>query len=288
MATLKGNTRDNLKGKTCLVTGASSGLGLCTVKRLARRGAEVILVCRDGKRGQRAVQEVMNEVPGALLDLMICDFARFSSLTRFVDEFNASHDRLDVLFNNAAIWKTAYTMTEDGLETMFQVNCLATFLLMESLMEPLKRSPDGRIINIAAPNKNLRLDLENTQNPGRFNALRSFLQTKLWLAILSAEFSRRQSGSISVFVTEPGPGKFRSNITREFPAVIRWAMDVFAKTADQAARTIEYLVTVDDTDRGARKIFFGTKERPMPRGWTEKETAERIWNAAKALLAEAA
>ena len=288
MKTVDDNTPGDVRGRTCLVTGASSGLGLCTVKRLAGRGAAVILVCRDAERGQRAVREVMDEVPGAALDLMMCNLASFNSIATFVREFSASHDRLDLLFNNAAIWKTAYTVTADGLETMFQVNCLAPFLLMQSLMESLQRSPDGRIINIAAPNKNLRIDWENTQNPGRFNPFRSFMQTKLWLAILSAEFSRRRSGSVSVFLTEPGPGKFRSHITREFPGVIRWAMDVFAKTADRAAGTIEYLAAVEDADRGAGKVFFGKKSRPLPQGWTDRKTAERIWNAATEILAGAA
>jgi NAD(P)-dependent dehydrogenase (short-subunit alcohol dehydrogenase family) len=273
-----------MKGKTCLITGANSGLGLCAAKRFAALGARVVLVCRDKDRGARALRDIAERAPDAELELMICDLASVASVKRFIVEFKASHERLDLLFNDAAVWKKEFTRTADGLETMFQVNFLAPFMLCESLLDPLAKSPDPRIINIAAPTASMRLAMDAAYDAARFKVFSSFMRTKLALAIYSVELMRSLSGKVSVFLVEPGPGKFRSNIARELSPILSFLMDIFAKTADRAAQSIEYLATLADPGIGKDRVFFGKKPRPMPAYWSDPENGEKVVAFAKSLL----
>ncbi len=131
----------SLKGKKVLITGANSGLGLAVAKRFAQLDADTILLCRTNELGEKAVLDIEDETPNASVRLMICDLASMASIDRFIADLKAEHTSLDLLFNNAAIMKRDRTVTEDGFEIMFQVNYLAPFILMNSLLELLRSSP---------------------------------------------------------------------------------------------------------------------------------------------------
>jgi len=187
----------DMKGKTCLITGANSGLGLCAAKRFAALGARVVLVCRDKDRGTRTAG-YRRARADAELELMICDLASVASVKRFIVEFKASHERLDLLFiRTRRSGRRNFTAEGRWLETMFQVNAfLAPFMLCEIPARSAREDPTPRIINIAAPTASMRLAMDAAYDAARFKVFSSFMRTKLALAIYkrridAAPFRRR-------------------------------------------------------------------------------------------------
>lgn len=142
------------------MTGANSGLGFEVARRLAGHGADTILLCRSREGGEAAVRQIEKESPAASVELAICDLSSLSSIRAFVDDLARRHPKLDLLYNNAAVMKPNRTTTGDGFETMFQVNYLAAFVLMTSLLDLLRQGTSPLIINSASPPGKLRLVAE--------------------------------------------------------------------------------------------------------------------------------
>jgi NAD(P)-dependent dehydrogenase (short-subunit alcohol dehydrogenase family) len=275
----------DIAGKTCIITGANSGLGLAASKQFARLGCKLILVCRDRTKGENAVQEVLREIPQASIELLLCDFASIASTQKLIEKIKGSYSKIDVLFNNAAVWKMQRCVTGDSLETMFQVNYLAPFMLTTSLLDLLKNGSPARIINIAVPPRKMHIDFDDLQVSKNFKAFYSFFHSKLCLLLFSLEISKRLSGTgINLFITDPGPGKFKSDLTREAPRFLAWMADLFAKSADKAAETIVYLASSEDLRGKSGSLFLGKKIKPLADYWEDNSTRERLWAVTETLI----
>src|SRR5207249_1955619 len=127
-------TQHDMHGKVCLVTGSSSGLGKATALGLAQLGATVILGCRDKERGEAALAEIRTASGHEAIELMLVDLSVQQSVREMVAIFKKRHPRLDVLINNAAVFKNRRIETVDGVETMFATNHLGPFLLTNLLL----------------------------------------------------------------------------------------------------------------------------------------------------------
>jgi NAD(P)-dependent dehydrogenase (short-subunit alcohol dehydrogenase family) len=130
-----------MAGKTVLVTGASSGLGLVSARVLAERGARVIMVCRDEGRGRAARDQVARVAGGEPPVLKIADLASQAAIRNLAGDVAARFERLDVLMNNAGAIFARRELTADGIEKTFAVNHLAPFLLTHLLLDLLRAMP---------------------------------------------------------------------------------------------------------------------------------------------------
>ncbi|XP_041810503.1 dehydrogenase/reductase SDR family member 13-like [Chelmon rostratus] len=137
-----------LDGKTAVVTGANTGIGKTTAMDLARRGARVILACRDRRRAEAAVQEIIEETGNSQVIFMQLDLASLQSVRSFADNFLRSESRLDLLINNAGLMNGG--KTEDGFGMIFGVNHLGHFLLTVLLLDRLKASGPSRVVTVAS------------------------------------------------------------------------------------------------------------------------------------------
>ncbi len=124
--------------KVCLITGATSGIGKATVMGLANMGANVVTVGRDRGRGEAALAEIKEKSANASVDLMLADLSSQEEVRRLADEFKEAYPRLDVLINNAGLFRSKRITTADGLEMTFAVNHLAYFLLTKLLLDVLR------------------------------------------------------------------------------------------------------------------------------------------------------
>jgi len=245
----------DMKGKCCMVTGASSGIGKEISLELARAGANVVMVCRDALRGHAAQDYISKESGNGQVDLLLADLSSQGQIRMLVEEFRKKFPLLHVLVNNAGTGMDKRVLTEDGVEKTFAVNYLAYFLLTNLLLDMLKKSAPSRVINIVSQvHKVVRLDLDNLQGEKIFSRDLSYAQSKLADVIFSYELARRLEGS-GVTVNCVCPGAVATNMWRTSSKFMDAVFKTFMKGPKEGARIPVYLATSPDVETLTCKYF---------------------------------
>jgi len=269
-------------GKNCLITGANTGLGFALAKRFASLGAETIMVCRNQEKGEQSVQDIKKETPGATINLLICDLSSMKSIQGLIKDVKEKYSKLDILYNNAAVMKQHRTITEDGIEMMFQVNFLASFVLMNSFIDLLKKSAVPFIINNGRPADKLRLDLDDLQFSRNYSMYNCFFKTKLCLLFSTLEFTRRpESDGITVSMIDPGP--FKSDLVRDMP-VAGFFKNIFSASVEKAADNILYHINTVKPSEKNGKVFKEKEEKPLTEYWKDTSISRQVWDIAESLI----
>ena len=185
-------------GKTAIVTGANTGIGKETALDFAKRGARVILACRDEEKAKDAARDIIAETGSDKVVVRIVDLASLESVRAFAKLINETEERLDILVNNAGL-DGSYKVTKDGYELIFQVNYISHFLLTLQLMEKLKKSVPSRIVNVSSLMHEIRyadLQLDDfTLSKEKFGKIKSrYCQSKLAQVVFTKELSKRLEG----------------------------------------------------------------------------------------------
>lgn len=201
-------------GKVAIVTGANSGLGLESTKRLAEKGATVVMACRNMKKAERARGDILGEMPQAKLDLMQLDNASLDSVRAFAEAFKDKYDRLDILMNNAGVMAIPRQETDDGFEMQLGVNHLAHFALTGFLLDVIVNTPGSRVHNTsssAAFNGEIQFDDPLLKEDyGRWKA---YGQSKLANVLFANELNRRlQAGNHQTISNSSHPGLVMTNL----------------------------------------------------------------------------
>ena len=271
----------DMKGKTCIVTGANSGVGKATALGLARLGATVVLVCRNPSRGEAALNEVRKKSGSESLELMICDLGSFEAIRNFAREFLKSHQRLDVLINNAAFVARTRTLTQDGLELQFAVNHLAPFLLTHLLLDLLKASAPARIVNVASTvHHNGTINFDDLQAEKSYGFMRNYAQSKLANVLFTKELARRLEGA-GVTANCLHPGVVNTAIMRELPFFLQPLVKLaglFMLTPEKGARTSLYVATSPELDGVSGEYFVKSAKAPSSSESQNAEIARRLWD----------
>ena len=186
MATWTANDIPDQAGRTIVVTGANSGIGFHAASELARRGAKVVLACRDTDKGDRAEQRIRDDVPAADLEVRRLDLASLASVRSFADEL--PHERIDVLLNNAGVMAIAREETEDGFEKQLGTNHLGHFALTGLL---LGRVTDRVVTVSSTAHKMGRVSFDNLMGTRRYNRWTAYAQSKLANLLFALELQRR-------------------------------------------------------------------------------------------------
>jgi NAD(P)-dependent dehydrogenase (short-subunit alcohol dehydrogenase family) len=138
-----------MQGKTILVTGGNSGLGLHAAGQLAQKGAKVIITTRDEAKAKNAQAEIQ-KLYGQHVDYLLLDLGDLDSVRKCAAEFNAKYDRLDVLVNNAGLNVTDRRETKQGFEYVLGVNQVGPYLFTNLLLDKLKASTPSRIVCLSS------------------------------------------------------------------------------------------------------------------------------------------
>lgn len=186
------NNIPDQSGRVAMVTGANSGLGYESSRELARKGATVIMACRNPQKAERAKAQILAEIPNAQLQLMALDLGRLASVHAFVEAFRSQYDRLDILLNNAGVMAIPQTTTEDGFEMQMAVNYYGHFVLTARLFDLIVNRPHSRIVNLSSVvqyGASIQFDdLNWERNYSRWGV---YGQTKLAMTVFANELDRR-------------------------------------------------------------------------------------------------
>lgn len=136
-----------LDGRVCVITGATSGVGFQAAKRFAKGGAHVVMVCRNAQKAEQ-VRDGLAQHFQARIDVVLADFARFEDVRLAAEKICKDYPRIDVLVNNAGVHYTHRRINENGIEMVFAVNHLASFLFTQLLTDKLLNSAPARIIQV--------------------------------------------------------------------------------------------------------------------------------------------
>jgi NAD(P)-dependent dehydrogenase (short-subunit alcohol dehydrogenase family) len=277
-----------MHGKTCVVTGASSGIGLETAVALARAGARVAIVCRTAEKGERALAEVRRRSGSADVWRFVADLASQRAVRGLAVQLVAGFPRIDVLVNNAGVSLRERVLTEDGLETTFAVNHLAYFLLARLLQPTLVASAPARIVNVASrAHESGTLRFDDLMGARTYGGRKAYAQSKLANVVFTYELARRLAGT-GVTANCLHPGVVGTNFGSAGPALIRFGIRLarpFLLSSAQGAATSIYLAKSPEVEGVSGKYFVDRRERRSSEESYDAEVAARLWTVSEELTA---
>jgi NAD(P)-dependent dehydrogenase (short-subunit alcohol dehydrogenase family) len=288
-------------GLRILVTGANAGIGFWTSLHLARRGAEVIMACRDKRKAEAAAQAIRARVPGARLRLTTLDVSSLGSVAAAVAELGRL-EHLDVLIANAGMVHAPRTRQQsvDGLELVAATNFFGHFALVAGLLPVLERAPAARVLTLGSLSTLLvRPHLDDPQLQGNYSSWQAYAQSKIMLQSFAFELDRRLQGTpgtTRALSAHPGyslsgrtPGIAGVNEPGTFKRVVDTLQAPFTQGKDRGAWPIVRAAVDPDAFSTPGPVFYGP--RGLVRGGPRKTTpasittdsgpAATIWKAAE-------
>ncbi|MFE8605319.1 SDR family oxidoreductase [Archangium violaceum] len=270
-----------MQGKVCLITGATSGIGLESTRALARAGATVVLSGRDKGRGEAALAEVRRTDPDAKLDLMLADLTSLASVRQLVQDFQARYSRLDVLLNNAGLMLTERQVTPDGFEATFATNHLAHFLLTNLLLEQLEASGPSRVVNVASMGHHMGSPgyLDDLQAERGFSGIQAYNNSKLANVLFTRGLTRRLAGK-KVTTNSLHPGVVRTGFGQNNPGIFKFLIRLagpFMLSAEEGASTSVYVACSPELEGVSGKYFSDCKVARESKAAQSDEAAEKLW-----------
>jgi NAD(P)-dependent dehydrogenase (short-subunit alcohol dehydrogenase family) len=280
-------------GRTVLVTGANSGLGLETAKALARRGAHVIMAVRDIAKGRAAAAAIADDHPGADLEVRRLDLADLESVSAFADDLTG---RLDGLVNNAGIMVPPRSLSPQGHESQFAVNHLGHFALTGLLLDRIERGRDPRVVTVSSMAHALgRIHFDDLTGERRYSPSRYYGQSKLANILFGLELHRRlRAGGSAVRSVMAHPGAAATSLIRTRNPLHRFlekvAVPVIGQSAAAGALPQLYAATDPRAESGQ---YIGPDGRgemkghptvvPTRRPSTDEGLAARLWTLSEEL-----
>jgi retinol dehydrogenase-12 len=269
-----------MTGKTVVVTGASSGIGLWTARGLAALGAKVVLLVRDQGRGEKAMEEIRKAVPGAKLELVLADLYSLAEVRKAGAEIRRRFDRLDVLVNNAGLIHGKRELTVDGLEKTFALNHLAAFLLTHELRDLLVASAPARVVTVSSiAHKYGRMDLGNLQGEESWSEFGSYGTSKLCNILFASELGRKLAGQ-RVTSTSLHPGTVATNFGVSGGWFLRLGTRIAAPlfvTAEKGASTSVYLASSPEVEGQSGGYYVKSKLARTTKYAQSEDDARALW-----------
>lgn len=204
------------QGKIAIVTGANDGIGYETALGLVSKGAKLIVACRNPEKADAAIVRMKKDFPEADISFIQLDLNSLKSVRNFADEFKRTHQKLDILINNAGIMVPPFAKTAEGFESQMGVNYLAHFLLTGLLIKELNLSDNGRVVSLSSVvHKSGKIDFDNLNAENGYSKSDAYSQSKLACLMFAYELDRRLKESDSNVVSVGAhPGGSVTNLVK--------------------------------------------------------------------------
>lgn len=276
-----------MRGKTVVITGASSGIGLETARALAALGARVVMVVRSRERGEAAIASIRTSAPEAQLELVLADLYSLAEVRNAGAELRGKVDRVDVLVNNAGLIHASRELTVDGIERTFALNHLAAFLLTYELRDLLVASAPSRIVTVSsAGHKLARFDWDDLATMTRWRA-GTFVygMSKLCNIWFAREAARRLAGT-RVTSNALHPGSVASNFGQSGSWLFKYGTRLarpFLLTSAKGARTSIYLASSPEVEGVTGEYFARCAIKQPSARARDDASARRLWELSEQL-----
>ncbi|MFF4185509.1 oxidoreductase [Streptomyces sp. NPDC001691] len=285
-------------GRTAVVTGANSGIGLVTARELARRGARVVLACRSEARGKEAEDRIRGEVPHAQVEFRQLDLADLASVREFAATF--PHEQLDLLVNNAGVMALPYGKTADGFERQFGVNHLGHFALTGLLLPRLRAADAARVVSVSSGMHALaNIDIGDLNSERRYRRWIVYGRSKSANLLFIHELARRlRAAGSDIVAAAAHPGYSATNLQTQAvrmegrkaaERVVELGNRIIAQPAEVGALPTLYAATAprvrpDSFTGPSLMMWRGAPAKSWRAKWTLNDVAgERLWVASEQL-----
>jgi NAD(P)-dependent dehydrogenase (short-subunit alcohol dehydrogenase family) len=278
----------SMQGKTVIVTGATSGIGLVTARELARLGAQTVLISRSAEKCAAAVEQIKRETGQAQVSFIAADLATRAGVQQAAFEFKTSHPRLDVLVNNAGGVFMSRHVTLDGLEMTLALNHLNYFHLTILLLDLLKASGPARIVNVSSDaHRGGKIKLDDLQLTQGYSGFGAYSQSKLANVLFTYELARKLEGT-NVTANTLHPGFVKTGFGKNnggFMTLVLNLLTPLQKSPASGAETSIYLASSPEVEGVSGKYFADCKAVESDPASYDKTVAEKLWQLSLELIA---
>ena len=275
-----------MNGKICIVTGSNTGIGKETARGLAQRGAKVVLACRDLRKAEAARDDIAQTIGHKDVEVMELDLGEKASVRAFAEKFRATHDRLDVLVNNAGLFPTSRGTTKDGLEVTFGVNHVGTWLLTQELLPLLQKSAPSRVVVLSSKlHYRGKMEWDDLQyEKRRYSSLAAYSQSKLANVLFTRALAWRLEGT-GVTVNAVHPGVVGTELTRDYPKFLVKLYHLFVLTPEKGAACSLHVATAPELAGVTGEYFDNSRIIQPSKAALDRDAQERLWKLTETLAA---
>jgi NAD(P)-dependent dehydrogenase (short-subunit alcohol dehydrogenase family) len=278
-----------MQGKTVLITGADGDIGRNTTKGIAEKGAQIIMACIDLDQAKPVLEEIVNKTNNDNIELMQLDLSSQSNIHKFAENFTEKYNCLDVLINNAGVFSLKRFETEDGLEKTIGINYFGHYLLTSLLLPIIKKSKQGRIINISSDSyKQAKFDLDDLQSKIKYKGMGAYPSSKLALILFTQELAKRLKDS-NITVNAVHPGHVSTGIwnmwenPKWYQSLTIKILNMFFISPDEGAQTSIHLATSDEVQNITGKYFSKKKPVNVKSKYNTMDIQRKLWALSKEL-----
>ncbi len=262
--------------KTILITGSTSGIGKATALKLVESGEEVIIHGRNQEKAMATVEEIKQEVKNAKIHAVYGDIRFLKDIKSLVEQVKERIDKLDILINNAGVFKPKRTITGDGLEETFAVNYVAPFIITNELIDLLKRAPSARIINVASEVHSNHPDFDDLQHEKDYSGTKAYSLSKTCLIMFTYLLAEKLKGT-DITVNTLHPGVINTKL-------LDLAYGHVGVSTDIGAKNLIYLATSPDLE-GITGNYFNNSRMSTSKSITyDKDLQRKLWKKTETLI----
>ncbi len=267
--------------KTYVVTGANNGIGLETSRALASQGAKVLLMTRTAEKGQSAMNDILSTHPDADLENFVAEMSLLGDIRKACASILEQHEVIDGLVNNVGTWMSNYEVTKEGIETVFATNHLSYFLMAHMLYPALRKSDDGRIVNVASNAHSYgKINIADPGYSKNYHGLKSNGQSKLANLYFTFEFFNQQPDDrVSVYAVSPGLVKTDIGLKHtSWLHTLAWKFRRRkGQTPAEGARTSVFCATNPDIKGVSGKFWESAKQKDVFESAQNPELGKQLW-----------
>ena len=279
---------NDVQGLSCLITGATNGIGVETARELFDRGAKLTVLCRSESKGN-TLREALGAGPEQI-DLLLCDMTSLTEVRQAAQQYLDSGKPLDLLVNNAGVVNTERRLSQDGYEEMLAVNHLAPFLLTTQLLPLIEQSDYARIVNVASHAHHFvkGMGFDDLQLEKKFKTFGAYGRSKLANMLFTRELAQRLADS-KVTVNAVHPGAVSTGLGTQnksiFSSIAPLLLKPFFKTPAQGAQTSLYVALAQELD-GVSGQYYANCKPSRPKPWAQDDAAaKKLWQLSEEMTA---
>ena len=270
-----------MQGKVVVITGGTSGIGEIAAQKLASMGARIVIVARNRKRGEAAIERLRRVGPGAHA-VHYADLSVLADMKRVGQEIAAAEPRIDVLINNAGAIFQRREVTADGLERTFATNHVSYFVLTHLLRDRLIASAPARVVNTSSDaHRSGKMNFEDLQAARSYSGFAVYGRSKLCNILFTRELARRLTGT-GVTANSLHPGfvatRFADDAGGPLTIMFRIAKKVLAIPPDKGADTMVYLASSEEVGNVTGEYFYKRRPKTPMHQALDGVAAKRLWN----------